>query len=1158
MLLCQTSWQWPISRDMSYVTGSTDDIAYGLLNVGLSHKTFLGNGRCGYIQDLTTCKASEKTAACVPPIVNDTNQLNAGLEGLTRQEFPQFLCSSVVAVPDYSLQGRGWKFVNSSVGLWTLKVGYGSRTDHTLVPSELFGPRGHCDNPFILGQGLGHHVHGSPMQGFQLDILGTVLGLIILLSPVRHQGKFTWLFLVVHALPVCVHQTQKLNYTRICSAKSCFKSPVRAVVSKYLRTLEWYHKPRPWSQFLGIRVGEAAKPGPPILVGTLNVASLSKHLDLLESTYKAPTLWCYTETCHTQRSLEIATRKADRNLKTLVASAPGKPHNFAGRAASEKRGQSGGAVLITNLPSRLPFRALPPLVWHSTRVVQALVMFGPNFPVRILGVYGFINKDREDASRNNQLMEHVLQHIVNDKLPTLLLGDFNMSLERYSFWPCLKTKGWNDAENIHCSIAGILPRATYKSGSRIDFCLMCPVMSRLFISLEVNPDTISDHSSLLATFEVPNVRPQILKWKMPRDLMSITNIYPDFQVDWTLADWTPFFGCVDHSDPDTLLKIFTSVVEHVFRSSIQALPSTPAVSCQAFCGRSSPKRINAPAICSPLRPAIAGGFNPSLDSGPFAFKHKVRQIRRVQSLMWQMSSQNALTPQAIGAQTLTWNAIIDARGFPRGFSSFCLQLWGLHLPQKFELPNLPLVSWLFQQLATLESHWAYQVTKLRGHLYRTAMNVDWHSGGKKHFDSLKPPPRAQISMLQRLSQIRVQRHRHGKDGPFVCTIILGDVPFTGQQVSFLDQSLQVMKVVDQHIFLNKPLRAVSSQVVLNVHHIVSDLSELHSMAIHYWKTFWMNDAEADLDVARVVLQHTPKIPTFDAEISTQDLKTVCSSLKTSKARGVDGWSNYEIKQFDAQAIAALTTLFNRMATRCQWPQALTAGTVRMLSKTESSCTLSQTRPIIVLPTLYRVWSRAVSQKWVKNIIPYLPSGIQGNLPKASSRWLASYIQMCCEASHFTGEDSAFLSLDLTKAYNLLCRPLLELLNEHYGTPESLRSLYFQFLRSLKRFFSICNGLSEAVYSTCGVPEGCPFSVYQMMSLNLFVIQLISHQQHLSATVMFSYVDNWLFQAEILQNLHNTVEHVHAAARTCAFQIAPDKTWASINPCKDPTASQSRF
>ena len=152
--------------------------------------------------------------------------------------------------------------------------------------------------------------------------------------------------------------------------------------------------------------------------------------------------------------------------------------------------------------------------------------------------------------------------------------------------------------------------------------------------------------------------------------------------------------------------------------------------------------------------------------------------------------------------------------------------------------------------------------------------------------------------------------------------------------------------------------------------------------------------------------------------------------------------------------------------------------------------------------------------------------------------------MCCEASHFTGEHSAFLSLDLTKAYNLLCRPLLELLNEHYGTPESLRSLYFQFLRSLKRFFSICNGLSEAVYSTCGVPEGCPFSVYQMMSLNLFVIQLISHQQHLSATVMFSYADNWLFQAEILQSLHNTVEHVHAAARTCAFQIAPDKTWAS--------------
>ena len=182
-------------------------------------------------------------------------------------------------------------------------------------------------------------------------------------------------------------------------------------------------------------------------------------------------------------------------------------------------------------------------------------------------------------------------------------------------------------------------------------------------------------------------------------------------------------------------------------------------------------------------------------------------------------------------------------------------------------------------------------------------------------------------------------------------------------------------------------------------------------------------------------------------------------------------------------LLALASLLNAFTETGRWPTPVTQATVSMLSKIDGAFQVEQTRPITILSLVYRVWSRIYTAKFVKHIQCFLPDAIQGNRPGTSSKWVSAHIQHQIESALASDEGFHLVSLDLTKAYNLLSRVWIRECSGKFGVPTALSEAYLSFLGSLRRRFKVHASLNEPVESlspsiTCFNSIGTLWSMLQ--------------------------------------------------------------------------------
>ena len=182
------------------------------------------------------------------------------------------------------------------------------------------------------------------------------------------------------------------------------------------------------------------------------------------------------------------------------------PRKIQDKLDSHARGNSGGVLIVSDLPSRPSSTPMDPPAWHSTRICEALVPFTPQITVRVVGFYGFPESSRRPVSHvelNNNLLSYVLKYVVQSTLPCLLMGDFNGDIEDLPFWQTLKTWGWKDAAVLQHNTDGKPIEPTWKATTRLDYILIPPQMLPFFHQYINNSDTISDHSRVTAVFDTP-------------------------------------------------------------------------------------------------------------------------------------------------------------------------------------------------------------------------------------------------------------------------------------------------------------------------------------------------------------------------------------------------------------------------------------------------------------------------------------------------------------------------------------------------------------------------------------------------------------------------------------------------------------------------------
>ena len=199
----------------------------------------------------------------------------------------------------------------------------------------------------------------------------------------------------------------------------------------------------PWDKVA--RLGEATNPGPVVKFSTLNIVSAGKNQSVMLEPQTTPSVQVYTETCMTKVIQESLSRKVRSHKKAMISSALCNPRQNVIRGASYTRGQSGGVLIMSDIPAQPGHFPMPLATWASTRVVDAVVAAAPGFHIRILGIYGITAKIKTHADMTNDLLRSILGSVAHSTLPCLIMGDFNCPLEELVSWPSMQLHGWVDA-----------------------------------------------------------------------------------------------------------------------------------------------------------------------------------------------------------------------------------------------------------------------------------------------------------------------------------------------------------------------------------------------------------------------------------------------------------------------------------------------------------------------------------------------------------------------------------------------------------------------------------------------------------------------------------------------------------------------------------------
>ena len=179
-----------------------------------------------------------------------------------------------------------------------------------------------------------------------------------------------------------------------------------------------------------------------------------------------------------------------------------------------------------------------------------------------------------------------------------------------------------------------------------------------------------------------------------------------------------------------------------------------------------------------------------------------------------------------------------------------------------------------------------------------------------------------------------------------------------------------------------------------------------------------------------------------------------------------------------------------------------------------------TRPITILASVYRLWAKLVTKKMLAHIQAHLPKTLYGSVPGRCKMDMIGVVQTKIEKALLQGQDLCGISLDYSKAYNTLPRDILAKINQRLGMGE-FWSPYHNFLGKLQRHFTSAGSWGEAIYSSVGVPEGCPIAVVQMILITWLCTVYVRSE---SQAEIHSYVDDWV---ALLQQSDQALKAVQA-------------------------------
>ena len=531
--------------------------------------------------------------------------------------------------------------------------------------------------------------------------------------------------------------------------------------------------------------------------------------------------------------------------------------------------------------------------------------------------------------------------------------------------------------------------------------------------------------------------------------------------------------------------------------------------------------------------------------------HWTRQIRRIQSLKQRLNKKDHLYihhdlhyPQL----QQEWQKILKAVGFYQSFPT-----WMKQKPELMPFPDgIPTVSYLF----TMEQLLKYEADRLSYSLKQKAKSLaqfqqqeDTKRFGKKMaYKRIREPSPGLVQTVDTYITATAEVCQQPQYGLAKVKIPPNQDWDLTKHIQVADHVATIVQAADDtlEIMIHDEVDTLPTQVTIRQRTITSQPEAVSKELSKFWNQYWGRDSQnAQHDITewpefQALLQQLPQQPLLAVDMThLPDWLQAIKATKSTTARGSCGWSPDELKNLPPCCIRDLMLLLDQHYAK-GFPTWMMDARVLPVSKQQGATSPKYTRPITILPIIYRLWSRVLARKILDAWKYQLSDSITGFVPGRNSFDFVYRMQLHLEATqhghcqqHWGG-----ITLDLTKCFNTLPQePLCHILIR-LGVPTRLAQQWIKSLHNMQRHWQVHGQLHPVELATTGVPEGDSLSVTAMLAINQLWTGLLNHPN----LRLHAFADNWAY-ATFDATMHMpTIAFLQKIAAAMALTIDWGKTW----------------
>ena len=868
----------------------------------------------------------------------------------------------------------------------------------------------------------------------------------------------------------------------------------------------------------GTRIGEAKNPGPKLSdrdnfrLALVNPTTLlHRKADILQLDADVIAL---AETSATAKVQHETMRSFRENHHSCLFSTPVDNQKQRLDGDTSLRGQAAGTAVIARIPMRAYRHEEPLTPIFQTRIQFVFLQLGAT-TVLLCVLYGFQQNQLKSKENTDKLLQEAEKIILSHPGPSILLGDFNHDLENLDSWKNLQEAGFWSSKEIYQTLYQTKMPPTYLDASTRDLGIFSPELIPLIHHIKIDKmASFPGHHPVIFDLSLPAGGITKNIWKPPKSWIELgvnqailEEVYHDMEdinvtgdFEWDLRQWS---RKAEKAVDISLAK------QHAFdpRQPHSYLP-------KEYQGRCQPIKCKEQRFRSFVPKARQGDFEPKGEVRSIQGSQLLRQVRRLESIrhrMERMQSYDVIWEKTNQEVQNEWNAILKAKGFGISFEHWvCSELKWPYCPRY--VPSLSVVNILEQVVKDIFNEKMTRDKKNASQRIAFSKYLDHKFGhDRQSYHNIREPPKQFIKGLEVVSRWQAEMYRVLADDTIQVEIhsshnfTPGDeLECLGKQGIIQDIQNDILTIVFSNPPMDWPLSFQLSKTSIGM-----EPKDIHKALTDYWEPIW--NREPDVSETDTTLED------FKAQLDNIEFPTMCNpftldkvedwkdtirGLRAKSAPGPDGWYNAELKMLPDCAIRELVRIFNHPSFRGYPADTMTARVVS-LPKVDDPQKASQTRPITILPSIFRLWTATFSRLALQAADNNMPAEITGFIKGRGGIDSMYCLARDIEEAHNKKIGLSGLTLDLTKAFNQFPRSKTALLLKKLGIPGNIVDQWFSSLRNMKRYFDHRGWVSNGVASSTGVAEGDAASILAMISISTFwVMQLRS-----TGVNMKAYADN---------------------------------------------------